>query len=574
MKLPGTLDFGVQSLGRPDKGAMRAKYGAEQQAALAWGTALATAGNEVAKIATAEGMADANLTLSERVAMDKKSTAELDAYLANTMAIDMDDDDVPAAVRKAAEMAGHEGGMVNTYEIAVEASKQHFEASRQASAAAIGEQMASDKALASYNNQMDTAWARSAQGAVKTHVIQRIQHLSARADVMYNDALNSLDEEAMTKIVIDSERDGTWTPEYAANKFNAIGETIDHVRAERMYRDAKTQGEIDRADDFTDGSRVNDTTRIALGNRSIQMQDRQYNLSIREQGKNYGDAHAMLIRGELTKEDVAKMAESQQISGSHANTLINAMDTVKPEVSDQNTYNNLARAAIGLRFSSADMEPDSVRKRAQAVREDIQMAATGVMPGGNFKKPTITVEDFASLMDEVDEQENKALGKGGIEYGVAIKQLRQMTGYTDEIAKSLGGRHPSARAYTDMQTAMQDHMNANPGTANPLEWVAANSHRYTADKYDKLYGDTLADQFPDYRDDILYIVTGTARAAIKPELGFYTAPSPNALLNRARMDALNDDTDFGWSDFERLRRGLAYKYTGGAQLAKPESANE
>ncbi len=560
MKLPGTLDFGVQSLGRTDTAAMRAKTTAEQNAALAWGNALATAGNEVAAVATAEGLADANLTLSERVAMDKKSIAELDAYLDSNPSVNLTDENVPAAVRKAAAMAGYENGLVDTFEIAIESSKQHFETSRKASTVAIGEKNNAKQALTKYNQQMDTSWARSAQNATKVHVLQRLQHLSARADLSYNNALNDLDEVEMLKIAGEMEQTGVWTPEYAGAKVAAIGTTVDTLKATRRYSEATTQGELDATDDFVEQSRIDPESYIKMLKMSRQTAEFMFTQEMRKQPVNYGNAQAKLIEGKLTKAMVADMVRKQEISGAHANTLRNALNTPKLRTSNPVVMNDFTGKIAMLRFADPNMDPDSVKDRAEKLRKEFQQAFTGTGPTGEQLKSTLTGEDFSKLMQALDTEVNTALGAGGRVDSIAMTQIKQLTGYSDFISAKYGGAHPRARAKADFERALIDYKDANP-TGDAMEFVARNTHLYIADKYEQEYAITLGDQLPEYADEILLVVSGKGKPIkvnvnkTQVELIYGTADS---LLARARTDAINGDIQ--WSDFERLRRGLQYKY--------------
>lgn len=507
MKMPGQLDFGVQSLGRPDKGAMRDQANAEQQAALAWGQALSTAGTELATVATAESMADANLTLSERVAMDKKSTAELDAWLTNNQAFDLNAvplpdaesgasaPQIPAAVRKAAERLGL-SGRVNTYEIAIEASRQHFEQSRKASSEAMSEHMASDKALTSYNKQMDGSWALSAKSATKTHILQRIQHLSARADLLYTGALNNLDEGAMMAIAIEAEQTGIWTPAYAGDKVAAIGSTVDQVEATRMYRDVTRQADVDEADEFVDTSRIDPAGRMAMFRLSDQQQEFLYNQEQRKQPVNYAKAQAKLIEGTLTKSEVADMARNGKISGAHANTLRTALAQPTPIVSDPQIVSDLRGNIALLRFSDGDFS--STTDRARVMRDLLRMQFTGTDNTGNRVDKSLTGTDFEELMGLVDEYENTALGQGGQRYATAVRTIKALTGYSDALSAEIEGPYPAGQAYAAFTMALQDHMDAMGTEANPSEFVARNVQHFTADVYVKSLHKRLSFQYPQF----------------------------------------------------------------------------
>ena len=548
MKLPGTLDFGVQSLGRPDKGAMRAQANAEQQAALAWGKALSTAGDEVAKIAEAEGLADANLTLSERVAMDKKSTAELDAYLNNTMAINLADDNVPAAVRTAAQRAGYSEGTVNTYEIAVDASRQHFEKSSKDSAAAMGENMASNKAITSYNKQMDTAWAGSAKSATRVHILQRIQHMSARADLLYNDALNNLDENAMLKIAIEAEQDGYWTPAYAGTKVAAIGSTVDQVTATRMYRDVTSQADVDAADDFVDTSRIAPSERMAMMKLSDQQQELLYKREQRKQPVNYGKLQAQLIEGRLTKSRVAEMARSGQISGGHANTLRSALATPEPIVSDPRVLSDLRGQIALLRFS--DDTPITVR--VNAMRDQLRTMFTGTDSHGNFIAKYLEGTDFEELMTVVDEYENAALGKGGQQYATAVRTIKALTGYSDTLSREIDGPYPAGQAYAAFTLALQDYMDAEGTEAKPGEFVARNIQNFTADIYKEKLHDRLTFQYPRYSGMLEQLLQGKKTPPVRG-----TPPvTVGTVINAAREDV--EKHRLSEPMFQELRRSLSY----------------
>ena len=565
MKLPGTLDFGVQSLGRPDKGAMRAQASAEQQAALAWGDALSTATTEVSKIAEAEGLADANLTLSERVAMDKKSTAELDAYLNNTMAINLADDNVPAAVRTAAERAGYSGGMVNTYEIAVDASRQHFDASSKASAEAMGKNMASNKAITSYNKQMDGSWAISAKSATRVHILQRIQHMSARADLLYNDALNNLDEQAMMKIAVEAEQDGYWTPEYAGTKVAAIGSTVDQVAATRMYRDVASQADVDAADDFVDSSRIAPSERMAMMKLSDQQQELLYQREQRKQPVNYGKAQAQLIEGTLTKSMVAKMARANQISGAHANTLRTALATPSPVVSDPQILSNLRGQIALLRFS--DDAPMTVR--ANAMRQQLREMFTGTDKSGNFHGKYLVGTDFEELMTVVDEYENTALGKGGQQYTTAVRTIKALTGYSDTLSREIDGPYPAGQAYAAFTLSLQDYMDAMGTEAKPGEFVARNAPNFTADVYSKKLHQRLKFQYPKYAgllDELLE--TKAVPAGEQEFMKMYTTVGTvlNTALRDVERGTLSD------ARYQELRRSLSYLVYTDEAVKKPSAS--
>jgi len=522
MKIPGSIEFGVQSLGRPDASAMRFKASAEQDAAMAWGKALSDTGKQVQEIAINEAAADATLTLSERVAMDKKSTAELDAWLANNPTFNADaatavplpdangrlvaggPPPVPAAVRAAVERLGMSGN-VDTYEIAIEASKQQFEQSRKASMEAMAKKHMSEKAIAAYNQQMDTTWARSASSATQTHILQRIQHLSARADMMYTEALNRLDEEAMWQIAVESENSGIWTPEYAGAKAAAIGATVDQVTATRMYHDAVTQDDIDVANVFVDRSRIDPAARMAMMKLSDQRQEHQFKLEQRKQPVNYAKAQASLIKGALTKDMVADMANNQEISGAHANTLRLALDSVTPLASTPEVFDRLLGHAAGLQFSQ-DGDLGKISERADALRKSAYAQFTGAGSDGSPISRSLTGKDFEAVMAMIDKYENIGLGKGGQKYTVAARSIKAHTGYSDNITKMIKGPYPAGQAKAAFDAALMEYMELDG--SDPVNWVTQNAHRFTAKLYSEAVHKRLAAQFPQYSEKIMSLVDG------------------------------------------------------------------
>jgi hypothetical protein len=576
MKMPGQLDFGVQTLGRPDAAAMRFKAGAEQEASMAWGKALGDTGKAVADIAIATGQADAAQTLAERVAMDKRSTAELDAWLAtnqsfDTMTTPLPDEAsgasapaVPEAVLRAAEKLGLTG-QVDVYEIAVLASKEHLDATTAASKEAMGAKDSSKQAITKYIQQMDTAWAGSASNATQVHTIKRIEHLAARADVSYTAAINSLDEGAAMQIITDSEQSGIWTPEYAAIKLQALGSTIDQVAGTRMYRDAATQADLDLADDFVDKSRIEPAQRIAMMKLSDQQQEKQYTVEMRKQPVNYGKAQAQLIGGTLTINTVKDLAATGKISGAHANTLRLALEAPARTTSEPKVVSDLRGEITLLRFRDDDF--NSSTQRARVMRDQLRTAFTGMTPGGKFVGKTLAGNDFEELMGLVDEHENKSLGQNGQRYANAKNMLKIATKYSDALDARIEGDYPEGQAYAAGLRGLQDHMDTMGTEANPTEWVTRNAQNYDPTVYIGAMKQRLTQQYPQYADMFAKLTQSQPIPKMGSGEWYVTA---GTIMNTARQNVL--DNTLTETEYRELRRSLSYwEFTSEEEKAKSET---
>lgn len=555
MRLPDQMQLGVQSKGRHDIMAPLRLGQAEAAAAVAWGNAFSTAADTVGKLALAEGMADAQLTLSERIATDKRSAAELDQYLANTRVIDLGEEDVPDSVRTVAEnyadMVGITDGRVETYTIAMEATAAHHKRTRNESFLALAAKDGADKTQMQYNKAMDDVWAAGAANSVNTHITQRLSHLGARAELMLSNHMANLDEASAYATIIEAEQSGVWTPEYASTKLASVGGTIDVIKANSMYRDATTQGEVDAADDFTDTSRITPEQRLSLMKLSDQRQEHLYQLGTRAQGVVYGDAQALLTENKLTKQMVVDMVSRQEINGAQANTLRTALNTPTPIASDPALVDDLRGNIAALRFATEDDQP--VTERVNTLRKELLSKFTGVGDYGPVDK-TLTGGDFEELMGLLDEHENLALGKGGQRYTNAVRTIKALTGYSDSINKLIEGPYPAGEAYAAFTTALQDYMDTTGVDAEPEEFIARNASRFTADKYAQSLRDRLASQFPQYGPMIQAMTRPTE--VVPSMVGPAQPATVGSVLDTARQDVINGTlTPTEW---EMLRRSLDY----------------
>ncbi len=550
MRLPAELQFGVQSLGRPDVNAPINIGSAEARASAAWADAITTATNTVATVALASGVADADLTLSERIAADKKSAAELDQYLINTRVIDLGRDDIPESVRTVAEnfadMNGLESGLVDTYEIAIEATESHYKRTSEASLLALTEHFDTDRTQTAYNRAMDNVWATGGATAVNTHITQRLEHLAARAELQLTQALSSLDEGEAYRVIVQAEQTGVWTPDVAGEKLAAVGAAIDKLTATRMYSDADTQAAVDAADDFVDQSRLSPEQHIAMIKISDQRQEHLYTVDQRKYGVNYLKAQGLLVENKLTKKMLVDMAANDDITGGQLNTLRTALNTPVPLISTPGVVDRLTGEITALRFATDDHQP--ITERVASLRKSLLAQFTGVGETGSVAK-TLTGEDFSALMTELDDAEDRALGKGGQRYSTAAKTIKSLTGYSDAISKMIEGPYPAGQAYSAFTIALQDYMNRAGVDAEPEEFIARNAQRFTADIYVKQLHERLSTQYPQYGHMI--------RGLIAPPGGIQDAPmTVGAVLNAARVDFLN--RKLSGADWENIRRSLEY----------------
>jgi len=248
------------------------------------------------------------------------------------------------------------------------------------------------------------------------------------------------------------------------------------------------------------------------------------------------------------------MLDRQDISGAHANTLRNALNSPSPITSDPKIVSDLRGDIALLRFK----DPDSVAitERARVMREQLAANFTGADTSGNSVPKTLTGNDFEELMGLVDEYENIALGQGGQRYATAMRTIKAFTGYSDAMNAKYEGRWPVGQAYAAFTIALQDYMDLEGVNAKPEEFVMRNKQNYTADIYFQSLHARLNLQYPEFAGlfEKLLINQTVADDPDKPTDGVYVTGAHilNKALDRVRRNVMDRDR------YEELRRSLMF----------------
>ena len=267
MRLPQAIDLGVQSLGRQDVSAPARLAMAENQAEQAWVSAFNKATEVVAEVAAAEEAADGKLTLSERIIQDKKTLAEMQAYLESTNALDLTAEDLPDAIRdianEYAKQNGLTGNIIPTAEVAMSTARRYFDDTREASFEALSKFTDSEALQAAYNDGMGNVWANSVAAAKKIETLQRMQNLKAKADSRVSAAINSLNAADAHAIILEAGAAGVYTPEEVNDKIATVTPTVNYIDLHGKLMGSMRQADIDLVEDEMDSKQLTPNTALS-----------------------------------------------------------------------------------------------------------------------------------------------------------------------------------------------------------------------------------------------------------------------------------------------------------------------
>jgi len=539
MRLNEAGQIGVQSLGREDLSGPARAWQAKANADNALNKAVYDAGAALGELFDGQDEAANLLSLQERVLKDRTSQSATLGYLENTTQIDTADEDVPKEIRdftkKWAKNNSKNGvtlTTVPTHEIIDGYMASMYKKSKDDSLAVLKGTGLEHK----YVGAMIPSMTAGAGRTMSTKAIKRQQGLDAQGTRHFEAAIDARDEGTAMQIAEMNKASGAWDEAKYEESIAKLGPTIDYMNVSESINDATSQGALDMAEDQLDASRVTPDKRMALMGKLRQQQTYMHTLSGRRQGVNYGTGVDLLIKGELTNEWIGDQVRSQGLSGSQANALRVANNKPSPNGSSSRSMTRVDNAIIGIRYPA---EGQTATEAAKVANDVVRMFATGITTDGTSVDRTLTGADVKRYGEEIDKALNTALGKGGQKYATAKSQLKAMTGYSDSIAKMIEGPYPAGQAYSAFSAALQTYMDAAGTDADPVDWVAKNSARFTADVYAKGVVDRLASQYPQYQKHLSNGIIDTG-----------------AILRDATKDRA--DNILSLEDYTNIRRSVEY----------------
>lgn len=566
MKLPGQHRIGVQSLGRQDiygpqrvANAQAQAAAAKAQASQAWGKAFDGVASAIGGLMDDQDDAKALLMLRDRTISDKQSLAETSTYLQNNTVINLEDESTPAAIRsyglryieQQEDPGNYDPTRIKTHEIMDGALQEHFTLTSTESLEALKATGLGHK----YLETMTPQWTSAVTKGAEAKISMRQAELKADADQLYQTHIVDLDEEGALEAIEQNVQSGAWTPEYATEKLNALGPTIDYMALEGGIADATEQFQLEELEMRADSSRLLPDQRLKINNALRQRQEFIQGQADRAQKRTYETGVAMLANGELTKDWVAQQAADHQLSGGAANTLLSSLSKPAPLTSDVRTMDELRGEIAGLRFPDRDSGVP-VTEQYQRVAAKLTAAYTGVTAYGQELPKALTGADYADLLKELESVRDIALGEGGQRYGKAEDQIRSLTGYTGFLS-GLDGTFPQRAAYNDFIGALQQYMDYEGANAKPMQFVRENAATYAPAAYEVQFNQRFVRKYPEFKDfyqngdiDATGLMLEARRqrdAALLPAYKYESMKSE--LMYRLRIEKMRDEgTDGGLSE--------------------------
>jgi len=537
---------GAQSLGQVNINAPAQKWQAKTNAQNSMVNAFQQGANVLSELFDAQDDAGSKLLLQERILADGVVHARSLSYLENSPVIDLAAQDVPDSVRAYAtqwatdnpDAQGNAPQRVKTHEIIDGYMQNIYRDTTSASVDAL-----KDSGLASdYVKAMDEGIIRGSAQTMKIKLTQRQEDLKASADAQFGAAVQANDETSAQIIAGNNVEIGAWTPKIAAENLAKLGPQLDYNNINEAITVSETQGELDAAIESMEQSRVLPEDRPKLLAKFRLQQNHFTTLETGKKSRNYETGMSLLNTGRLTKSWVTEKLNSHELSGGQANTLINALNKPAPLTSSPAVLDAMRQRIAWIKYGN-DSETTTVTERAQQVHRELARHVNGINPDGTVSQPTLRGEDMLKLGEQIDAIVNKALGAGGQQYGIAVKQITAFTGYSDMFEKAFEGPYPAGMAKNAFNRALNNYMDYAGPDADPIEFIAKNADKYSAENYTKQHIERMSIQYPQYNE-----WWGAGEAVLKLQ--------PYAVLAMALNDYTNGKLDY--ADYENIRISLAY----------------
>lgn len=500
MKLPERVRTQQMSLGRQDVSAPGRLLEIQNQARAMILRDVSEFVGTVNDVFFAQDNAAVVQTKNSLILQNKMRNAELQAFLANTPQINRNDPNVPEEVRTfiSDRFKGRDvPENIPTHTLMVPFMSQHMEKS-------IADALPRIPGLeAEFLNAMTTQMTGITADMVKQTVVQRQNSLIARADLNVDMAVRAGDLDEAVRIIDEAVESGAYTPEAGGQKILDVVQNIAKNQVATRISTASSQADLDLAaqDLFDHAVNLLPPDDVLQLSNSINSRRREIEAERNTfRNEQYMAGELLLMQGQLTEGWIADRLQGQLITAPQARSLRTALATPAPVTSDPLVLDRL-RGRIAQVAYPSDAEPVPLPERVRQLQHELNREFSGLTSGGAFNGRRLSGQDYAQLLQELNNASNTALGRGSAEFDQAKEMIRNYTGVSDRIISALAGDAPNRTAYMaflgELSTFTQ---NRGPGDMSPTLWVTQNAERFNPVRYENDYLGRMRVRFPRYAD--------------------------------------------------------------------------
>lgn len=267
MRLPQGKRTGVQSLGRGDINAPSREWAAKTNARNAMVGAIQSTLKVIGDVYEKQDDNANQLKYRQHVQQDKAAMEEARVFMANTSVVDVENFKGPDGILKFLEANPGKyrdepgGTTAKTHGFMLDYAK--FQAEELNKGAM--ESLQGTKYQSNYVADMTSTVVGSIQGLGTSKAKQAQAANSAKAGILYQDAVDGLDENSAMEMIESNVGNGTWTPEFAAEKQMTLGRDIDHGSAlARLSSNSAGELGVLASEVFTEPNRMSNTQRMSI----------------------------------------------------------------------------------------------------------------------------------------------------------------------------------------------------------------------------------------------------------------------------------------------------------------------